>query len=135
LGYGNLINTPFTLAYIYPVQRIFHYINLKKLPTLQSSCLLLALIRTMQSVLFHFRCLSKVPHLTDKSLTDELTGSNPSFFRKLSANGIISYNDFLFLLSLLTRPQNGFKYFNYSSCTGRPEAVFLVLFDPSMNEL
>jgi hypothetical protein len=50
-----------------------------------------------------------VPHLSDPTLSAELTGSKPCLFRKLGDNGLISYTEYLFLLSLLTRPKNGFK--------------------------
>jgi hypothetical protein len=33
----------------------------------------------------------------------------PRLFRDLDENGIISYVEYLFLLSLLTRPQSGFR--------------------------
>ena len=32
-----------------------------------------------------------------------------SFFRKLGRNGLISYNEYLFLLSIITKPRQGFE--------------------------
>lgn len=47
--------------------------------------------------------MSKVPKLIER------VEDNPSMFRDLNDSGLISYVEYLFLLSLLTRPQSGFR--------------------------
>ena len=41
---------------------------------------------------------------------NEALSENPQLLRSLGAHGIISYSEYLFLLSLLTRPKRGLRY-------------------------
>ncbi|XP_037923167.1 calcium uptake protein 3, mitochondrial isoform X3 [Hermetia illucens] len=44
-----------------------------------------------------------------KDVTPPLKKGSPDMFRKLRDKGIISYTEYLFLLSVLTKPQSGFR--------------------------
>ncbi|CRL01654.1 CLUMA_CG014877, isoform A [Clunio marinus] len=66
-----------------------------------------------------------------KEITPPLKHGSPMLFRKLRDNGIISYTEYLFLLSVLTKPQSGFKIaFNMFDTDGNQrvdKSEFLVL--------
>ncbi|KAF7255948.1 hypothetical protein EG68_06891 [Paragonimus skrjabini miyazakii] len=53
--------------------------------------------------------------------TPSLSHSNPSFFRDLGENGLVSFTEYVFLLSLLTRPKNSLH-------------IAFKMFDQDMNE-
>ncbi|KAF6771186.1 hypothetical protein AHF37_09741 [Paragonimus kellicotti] len=53
--------------------------------------------------------------------TPSLSHSSPSFFRDLGENGLVSFTEYVFLLSLLTRPKNSLH-------------IAFKMFDQDMNE-
>ena len=54
--------------------------------------------------------LFQVPRIYSEMTVNEALSENPQLFRSLGAHGIISYSEYLFLLSLLTRPKRGLRY-------------------------
>ncbi|XP_034947090.1 calcium uptake protein 3, mitochondrial isoform X3 [Chelonus insularis] len=44
-----------------------------------------------------------------KNITPQLRHGKPTMFRNLKDKGIVSYTEYLFLLSILTKPQTGFR--------------------------
>ncbi|XP_070327766.1 calcium uptake protein 2, mitochondrial isoform X3 [Odocoileus virginianus] len=66
------------------------------------------------SVMFdHIQRKSSVKRLTDKDIEDTLAGikkagCGSTFFRDLGDKGLISYTEYLFLLTILTKPHSGF---------------------------
>jgi len=52
--------------------------------------------------------LTKLKASTPNTANSEIKGDT-SFFRKLGRNGLISYNEYLFLLSIITKPRQGFE--------------------------
>ncbi|VEN58463.1 unnamed protein product [Callosobruchus maculatus] len=49
------------------------------------------------------------PRQAIKSSTPPLSQGSPRLFRSLRDNGIVSYTEYLFMLSVLTKPQSGFR--------------------------
>ncbi|KAM5278917.1 calcium uptake protein 2, mitochondrial isoform 2-T2 [Hipposideros larvatus] len=66
------------------------------------------------SVMFeHMKRKTSVKKLTKKDMEDVLAavqtaGCGPTFFRDLGDKGLISYTEYLFLLTILTKPHTGF---------------------------
>ena len=63
-------------------------------------------VEILTNELFFFQ----VPRIYSKMTVNEALSENPQLLRSLGAHGIISYSEYLFLLSLLTRPKRGLRY-------------------------
>ncbi|XP_066584515.1 calcium uptake protein 3, mitochondrial isoform X2 [Prorops nasuta] len=77
------------------------------------------------------RCLSEKELEVMKNAVPTLRQSSPHMFRNLRDKGIISYTEYLFLLSILTKPKTGFQIaFNMFDTDGNErvdKTEFLVL--------
>ena len=67
-------------------------------------------IRKAVEILTNELFLFQVPRIYSEMTVNEALSENPQLFRSLGAHGIISYSEYLFLLSLLTRPKRGLRY-------------------------
>ena len=68
------------------------------------------IIRKAVEILTNELFLFQVPRIYSEMTVNEALSENPQLFRSLGAHGIISYSEYLFLLSLLTRPKRGLRY-------------------------
>ena len=73
-------------------------------------CSSVDIIRKDAEILTNELFLFQVPRIYSEMTVNEALSENPQLFRSLGAHGIISYSEYLFLLSLLTRPKRGLRY-------------------------
>ena len=66
--------------------------------------------RKAVEILINELFLFQVPRIYSEMTVNEALSENPQLLRSLGAHGIISYSEYLFLLSLLTRPKRGLRY-------------------------
>ena len=77
--------------------------------SLKCADLLILHIRKAVEIITNELFLFQVPRIYSEMTVNEALSENPQLFRSLGAHGIISYSEYLFLLSLLTRPKRGLR--------------------------